>query len=388
MSDFLTNLAARSLGLIETVRPRVVSMFEPLRAAVGPTSGPGLGSQMIDETLPDGAGDGVKPEIYAVAGGMGDSRGHLARQLVPGIRSGDTDARPGVGLESQESDLSVAPFIPASQGQTQAEPSRIAAISRLQTGAFDPAHGIVQPAPPQAPARWERLHSARADVTSMSGSRLVAAGDHASKPSREPANDPRASSPRLENEMRMISRPLALSSDARRVHPSIELGASPSPPDVNEPAAVPHAAPPPLVAGGVLGPSTESKILAAESQVREDPAIRPRFSATLFGKESDAVPDSSASPSVARHAHLSTWRNQPASPRFDVLGRAVRSRTKASSPVVPQHTAESEPTIQVTIGRIEVRAEPAAPEPSKKRLGQPAMSLDEYLRQCANRGRQ
>jgi hypothetical protein len=331
MSDFLTNLAARSLGLTKTVRPRMVSMFEPLRAPFGPTDGPGFGSEMIDETLPDGAGVGLKAEIHAVASGMGGSRGHLARQLVPGIRSGDTGARPGVSLESQESDLSVA-------------------------------HGIVQPAPSQAAARPETVHSVRAN-TSMAGNRLGTAGHlSVSRPPRESVNDPRASTPRLDNEMSMVSRLSALSSDARLI--------SSSPPDVVEPGVAPHAAASPLVTGGALRPSTESKILAAESHLREDPAIQRRFSATLFGKESDAVPESS--PSGARHAHLPTRR----------------SRSKASSPGVRQDTAETEPTIQVTIGRIEVRAKLAAPEPSKKRPGQPVMSLDEYLRQRANRGRQ
>jgi hypothetical protein len=38
------------------------------------------------------------------------------------------------------------------------------------------------------------------------------------------------------------------------------------------------------------------------------------------------------------------------------------------------------PTIQVTIGRIEVRATSPATPPSKPRAASPAMSLDEYLR--------
>ncbi len=35
MSDFLTNLAARSLGTAEVVRPRVPSLFEPTRREGG-----------------------------------------------------------------------------------------------------------------------------------------------------------------------------------------------------------------------------------------------------------------------------------------------------------------------------------------------------------------
>jgi hypothetical protein len=49
-------------------------------------------------------------------------------------------------------------------------------------------------------------------------------------------------------------------------------------------------------------------------------------------------------------------------------------------PAPAQAAAQLEPTIQVTIGRIEVRATPPA-QPPKQRSEPPVMSLDEYLRQ-------
>jgi hypothetical protein len=52
-----------------------------------------------------------------------------------------------------------------------------------------------------------------------------------------------------------------------------------------------------------------------------------------------------------------------------------------------RHSAEPEPTIQVTIGRIEVRAEPSASPNVRKRLGPKPLSLEEYLRRRADRGR-
>lgn len=46
-----------------------------------------------------------------------------------------------------------------------------------------------------------------------------------------------------------------------------------------------------------------------------------------------------------------------------------------------------EPVIQVTIGRIEVRATQPAPQPSRPRSAAPnAMSLEEYLRRRSRRG--
>jgi hypothetical protein len=50
-------------------------------------------------------------------------------------------------------------------------------------------------------------------------------------------------------------------------------------------------------------------------------------------------------------------------------------------------TPELPPTIQVTIGRIEVRATPAPAAPPASRRAAPIMSLDEYLRQRSQGGR-
>jgi hypothetical protein len=52
------------------------------------------------------------------------------------------------------------------------------------------------------------------------------------------------------------------------------------------------------------------------------------------------------------------------------------------------HKAKPEPTIHVTIGRVEVRAEavPAPPKPRAKEKASPVMSLDEYLSQRKGRG--
>jgi hypothetical protein len=52
-----------------------------------------------------------------------------------------------------------------------------------------------------------------------------------------------------------------------------------------------------------------------------------------------------------------------------------------------QRSAEPEPTIQVTIGRIEVRADASSSPPNKERPAPKPMSLDEYLRLRAGRER-
>jgi hypothetical protein len=69
------------------------------------------------------------------------------------------------------------------------------------------------------------------------------------------------------------------------------------------------------------------------------------------------------------------------------LRRLLESHPPSSLPaVLPRTAGSSEPTIQVTIGRIEVRAtQPAAPAP-KRRASSPVATLEEYLESRSRRG--
>jgi hypothetical protein len=76
---------------------------------------------------------------------------------------------------------------------------------------------------------------------------------------------------------------------------------------------------------------------------------------------------------------------QPPIPRSPTAAVVQPQITPSRQPVIattePVKPPQPTPTIQVTIGRIEVRATPAAPVQPKPRPASPAMSLDEYLRQ-------
>ena len=59
----------------------------------------------------------------------------------------------------------------------------------------------------------------------------------------------------------------------------------------------------------------------------------------------------------------------------------VALRDPAAAPFSIRRAPAAEPTIHVTIGRVEVRAvTPPAPSSRKGRDASPVMSLDEYLR--------
>jgi hypothetical protein len=58
----------------------------------------------------------------------------------------------------------------------------------------------------------------------------------------------------------------------------------------------------------------------------------------------------------------------------------ARPVERAGPPWPQERTPPTEPTIQVTIGRVEVRATPSAPVATARKPTAPVMSLDEYLR--------
>jgi hypothetical protein len=65
----------------------------------------------------------------------------------------------------------------------------------------------------------------------------------------------------------------------------------------------------------------------------------------------------------------------------------VVPRDGISAPAAPLRRPDSsEPIIQVTIGRIEVRAMSQPAPPTRERSASPVMPLDEYLRRRSRRG--
>ena len=80
---------------------------------------------------------------------------------------------------------------------------------------------------------------------------------------------------------------------------------------------------------------------------------------------------------------------RPSRPAMAILQPQVTLYYEPPASAPPEAPARPEPapTIQVTIGRIEVRATPPpAPPPQRQRSASPVMSLDEYLRQRARGG--
>ena len=78
----------------------------------------------------------------------------------------------------------------------------------------------------------------------------------------------------------------------------------------------------------------------------------------------------------------------PASLRRIIESRLNPRLQAPAAAASSRHAGSSEPAIQVTIGRIEVRASQQAAPAAKRRAPSPVMTLDEYLRRRSQRGGQ
>ncbi len=312
MSDFLSNLAARSLGIPEVIRPRVPSLYEPYRRNTGLLGArPSFRSQ---ETNPE-------PQHETGLVSDGDTAHTDDRITQPRARAPSPPSR---GVESAE-------LIPEAR----------------------PADGFEGP---------DVERPARLSLSSREGA----------------CPDPHAA--------------LGIS---RTKAPTIESNSSSvSPPAVHEPI-VRVAITRPDGTGSVLTPpSNTGRIMPEGVRPSKDPEPVDRSAFWHPRQSAEPTPD------------LSSRRLRPGelAPRGVELpeGSAVYSARSATGvvrpPVGPRsgtvkipaavpNTNASEPPIQVTIGRVEVRA--IFPEPPARRIppsrSRPTVSLDDYLKR-SNRG--
>jgi hypothetical protein len=174
------------------------------------------------------------------------------------------------------------------------------------------------------------------------------------------------------------------------------------PPAITPPRTVPKDPVPSAVPAGhrILAaqqPATEARtpaIRPAESHPAPRPAVpAPRFEPEI-SRNDVARHDANEPARIGRHEEI-----RPPGPREEVRmvvqgvpGREARAnpepvpaaeartrRESKSAPTLP--TRPAEPAIQVTIGRIEVRAETPRPPVTPMRVASPILRLEDYLRQ-------
>ena len=104
------------------------------------------------------------------------------------------------------------------------------------------------------------------------------------------------------------------------------------------------------------------------------------------GEPFGSFPRSSTSGLLSPQPSLTQTARAPIQAAMLSMSSHATSHRDQKRPAANWQKVESEPTIQVTIGRIEVRAEQSSARPGAKgRPGPQAISLDEYLRQQTGR---
>ena len=326
MSDYLLNLAARSLGATEVVQPRLASLFEPPHAARGSVLGQFSGPKTSDIVQ---ASDEATIEILPPAAQP------ASRRIEPQPPATD------LGLSGQEThpgpnDALTKPVLLAEPGDSQpkSRPGRCQAAA-LQSPA------VVSMAPPFFEARPERLSSQP--------------GPELQEPAVSRTRPPDAQPP--------VVRPF-VSKAAQQDDPNrqtLSVNAS-----KGQTAAAPDRSDP-------------------EQQLQPVPGSFSRRATAAQG----ATPMERRLLSVPRLELLAVQTPRPATLATVFVQPRITPYAEPTRRATAESTATPEPTIQVTIGRVEIRAAPPPARQSAAELSAaPAMSLDEYLRRRAKGGGQ
>ena len=365
MSDFLGRLVGRSLVPTGSVHPQLLSIFEPPAQ-----NGARLSHEIESPSLP--AVEQPRPE-------SSDRSSRLQSLWHPPPESSrqfaTTSSKPGSVASAQSAvwpDVSshFQPHIDAPAKQPSENAVRDEESARASPTQF---------------LSIESQARRRADVP------LKQQSEAAPKEFRGAADTSKT------NQDGVDSSGPVLASGSQRIRPRA------TPKEQSEPLpAGRHGSPDAAVASERGGNASRPEPLRASTEIRPPvelpvPAIHPRPTALITPSTSEPVPVSATRTSsralrpekvmelkpVERESHrrLTSGRDVHAISPRPVSQRFHAPAQQAGSPPVT-------PTINVTIGRIEVRATPPprAPEPAP-RTPAPVMSLDEYLRQRAGGNR-
>ncbi len=340
MSDFLNNLVARSLGRAAVVEPRRPSIFEPVRSGlIAPVEG-----SLSSEEKAEWAGESVEeievPRFEFSRPSRRESRGLANTERR---EADDRFASKSVAIDRKQSQMSQA-----AQQLAQARHGNAKDRFALKS---PPVDRLQLRTPHFAPEQDWKLDHPR-DLNLLS---------HAAKELLEwPGRQLRAA---------RVSTSLVLN-DAE---PLSDGGDS----------AVPQKHAASMLRREAEGPPSTATALA--SFAGPETSLLP--SETIESQPASAILlNSSIAPRAAAVLTSRADTTQPAVfllPRSEVIVPLVGMRNPFG---MPDRSRNNEPSIHVSIGRIEVRAVAAEAEVKRtERLASPVTSLNEYLQQQAKR---
>ena len=376
MSDFLKSLAARQLGEAASVRPRLTGRFEPPPDAFAPEAprrAAGFDEPNADalelflevETRPAPARDDATPRAAHE-----DTRAHAPRR--------DADETPArvVFVKEQRDESQPAQRLERTPSQTSERASD--APIRGRESRVDDASDVHPPSDASDPRVRTRARE-DGDAPVRPKSVVPSFDEEASRAQDERARDARPpAEPNVDEgkPVRPSSPTHGPSSFAIRAR-TLGERREPSQPEPREPSwnEVDEA----------RRPSTDMRPTPTSTPARRETQVVRRApdesSSSTRGereraRESARPRDDAAESSAGRRARP---RGQETAAFEPPHGRRVARQSAARD--APRPSVESAPTINVTIGRVEVRATQApTPAPRRSEGAAPRMSLDDYLR--------
>jgi hypothetical protein len=409
MSDFLRSLVARQLGGAETVRPRLAGRFEPPPDAFAPEAFPraegwgGPDAETLElsvevETRPARPRDDATTRVVHEATRESAPRPEPSDAPAPFVEAPREESRPPLSRERRPAQVSEpAPdATPAArlderreEQATPAPPARAetrAAARAGEEGVAPVRPKSIVPAPAEEAARRADEVARRADEAAREARAQTVPGVEEAAPFkpavqarvREPEEDegPREQAVRTADESRPFA-PLVIRARARgeRRETSAPEQREPSrqmSDDAERPAARATTAqtspPAPLEdARATRAPEASATLKRIEPAHMHEPAHTHEPARAAEGEAESPAPRSTRRVGQEQAAFA-----QPASRR----GARQAAAREAARP-----RAEAAPTINVTIGRVEVRATQApTPAPRRAEASAPRLSLDDYLR--------
>ena len=319
MSDFLTRLAARTLEITPVLQPKLASLFSPVQTELGEAPS-GMSEFVISDTTP------IRSETL----------------LDTSSSSSPTPSPPSARLVPQQTP-SAHPPLPLTGLPRQP----ISAPTSMP-----PARSLAQPEEPPMPQVGPSAPLISQDVLAAMLSAI------AQQPRRSLFPLPDPSSTVVPPTNGLINLPSGSSISSTPPH---SLSPSPHPPISSSFPAIPAQQ---ILPKRSRPPELPQQVLSAEpAEINGDRTVPspPNFSPGLLplNPPLPEIPQSLVQPNLTPHFPLPI-------------------PTPHSPPPTPPP-----PTIQVTIGRIEVRVAPptALPKRSKSTQAVPALSLQDYLKQ-------
>jgi hypothetical protein len=372
MSDFLSNLAARSLGDAASIRPRALSLYEPDRRRNG-QFGSRLAAQSFDL----------------------DAERQTDLLDAPPIPGSPQDAAPSMPRQPES--------VPKSQNLpepiTTTQPER---PSGAWLSGSTPRENPLPEAPATSSEPIRQATNVPAAETHPSPSPTIRAPASLIQPDHPPQGLSR-SMPALEPTTgdRELAGPLRGLVPGLPVESTATAFANPDkekPPATTRLQPVASApAPSSPQSGSTLRPLTVSATFPTAALKADLRLPSPAIGARLGSIERTNTPrgESAAPPVVSNPRPLELLgppRPESALSPAPVANLALSPRPAAPAPpLVPRlaNDAPAEPSIRITIGRVEVKAvfPPALASRTPPQRSRPTLSLDEYLKRNSGAGR-